>query len=61
MKAVEESGYKKNFISEQLGIANQNFSKKVYQKNLSLDAANEILNVIGLEAVISIEKILQNE
>lgn len=26
-RMIEESGYKKNFIAEQLGIANQNFSK----------------------------------
>lgn len=47
--AIAESGYKKTWIAEQLGISNQNLSRYLSKKNFSLDDANKILNLIGYE------------
>ena len=54
--AIEESGYKRGYIADQIGIANQNLKKFITKKNLSLDEANQILNVLGYNAEISIKK-----
>lgn len=53
---IQESGYKKGYIAEQLGISNQNFSRLLNKKHFSLDDANKILNVIGYQASMSIIK-----
>ena len=54
--AIKESGYKKIYIAEKLGIANQNLNRFLEKKNLSLDEANKILNLLGYNATISIKK-----
>lgn len=54
--AISESGYKRGYIADQLGIANQNLKKFITKKNLSLDEANQILHVLGYNAEISIKK-----
>lgn len=54
--AIKASGYKKIFIAEKLGISNQNFTRLMNKKNFSLDDANSILNIIGYNAKIIIEK-----
>ena len=56
---IKESGYKKTFISENLGISNQNFNRLMNKKNFSLDDANKILNIIGYNAKIIIENNLK--
>lgn len=53
---IQESGYKKSYIAEQLGISNQNFSRLLNKKHFSIDDANRILNVIGYKANMSIVK-----
>lgn len=53
---ITESGYKRGYISDQIGIANQNLKKFITKKNLSLDEANQILHVLGYNAEISIKK-----
>ena len=55
-KAIEESGYKKMYISEQIGIKNQNLKRYIYKNNMSLDDANKLLDMIGLQATINISK-----
>lgn len=57
-EAIKESGYKRMYISEQLGIANQNL-KRTINSNLSIDDANKILDIIDCEAVITIKKRLK--
>lgn len=57
-KAITDSGYKRMYVAEQLGIANQNLKRTIHS-NLSLDDANKILNIIGYDAIISIEKRLK--
>lgn len=57
-EAIKESGYKRMYISEQLGIANQNL-KRTINSNLSIDDANKILDIIDCEAVITINKRLK--
>lgn len=56
--AIKESGYKRMYISEKLGIANQNLKRTIHG-NLSLDDANKILDIIGYEAKIEIKKRLK--
>ncbi len=55
-QAINDSGYKRMYISEQLGIANQNLKKSIYKQNISLDDANKILKLIDCEAEITIKK-----
>lgn len=53
---IEISGYKKTFLSEKLGIANQNFNRILKKNNFSLDDANRILSLLGYQAEIEIIK-----
>lgn len=53
---IKNSGIKKTFISEKLGIQNQNFNRLINKNNLSLDEINKILSIIGYEATIEITK-----
>lgn len=55
-KSIEESGYKKMYIADQVGIKNQNLKRYIYKKNISLDEANILLDIIGLQATIKISK-----
>lgn len=55
-KIIAESGVKKIWLSEKMGISNQNFNRLMNKKNFSLDDANKVLNPIGYHANISIEK-----
>lgn len=57
-KAITDSGYKRMYVAEQLGIANQNLKRTIHS-NLSLDDANKILDIIGYDATIIIEKRLK--
>ena len=54
--AIQESGYKKMWIAEQLGISNQNFHRLLQKKSFSLDDANKILSIIGYESITKINK-----
>ena len=55
-KIIEDNGIKKIWLSEKIGIANQNFNRLIAKKNLSLDEVNRILKPIGYSATISIKK-----
>lgn len=55
-KAIDESGYKKMYISDKMGIKNQNLKRYIYKSNMSLDDANKLLDMIGLQATIEIIK-----
>lgn len=55
-KIIDDNGVKKTWLSEQMGIANQNFNRLINKKNLSLDDVNRILKPLGYSANISIEK-----
>lgn len=56
--AIKDSGYKRMYIAEQLGIANQNLKRTIHS-NLSLDDANKILDIIGYDAEITLKKRLK--
>ena len=56
---IKESGYKKTYIAYQLGIKNQNFNNKINKNNLSIDETNKILNIIGYDCKMIIEKTLK--
>lgn len=55
-KIINDNGIKKIWLSEKMGIANQNLNRLISKKSLSLDDANKILNPIGYHAKITIEK-----
>lgn len=55
-KAINESGYKKTYIADQIGIKGQNLKRYIYKNNMSLDDANKLLDMIGLQAIINISK-----
>jgi len=58
-KIIDDNGIKKIWLSEKIGISNQNFNRLMNKKNFSLDDANRILNVIGYNANIIIENNLK--
>lgn len=54
--AIKESGYKKSYISDKLGISRQAFSNFMNKTNFSLDDANKILEIIGLSTFTEIHE-----
>ena len=47
---IKESGYKKTYIADQLGIKNQNFNNKINKNNLSIDETKLLCyNIIKLK------------
>lgn len=55
-EAIKESGIKKNWIAEQLGIQRESFARALNKKQFSLDDANKILELLGLETETKITK-----
>lgn len=55
--AIQESGYKKSYIADQLGMTRQNLSKMLAKANFTVNDANRILNIIGYVAAIELQKI----
>lgn len=55
-KAINDSGYKKMWIAEQMGISRQAFSNFMNKSNFSIDDANKILTLIGLNVIAEISK-----
>lgn len=55
-KIIDDNGIKKIWLSEKIGIANQNLNRLLSKKSLSLDDANKILEHLGYHATIIIEK-----
>lgn len=53
---ILQSGIKKTFISEKLGISRQALDNMMGKKHFSLDDANKILALIGYETITSIKK-----
>lgn len=47
--AIKESGCKKSYIADKLGMNSQVFSRHLNKANFSLDDANKILSIIGYE------------
>lgn len=54
--AIAESGYKKSYIAEKIGISRQAFTNFMNKSNFSLDDANKILSIIGYETMTEIHK-----
>ena len=48
-KAILESGIKKSYIADKLGIKKEVFSRMLNKKTFSLDDANKILSIIDME------------
>lgn len=53
---IKESGIKKIYLSDKMGIPNQNLNRLINKKNISLDDANKILGHLGYTAKIIIKK-----
>lgn len=61
-KAIDDSGIKKNFISDKLGISRQAFYKMMNEKeSFSLDDANKILAILGKETETVIKIVYKKE
>lgn len=54
--AIAESGYKKSYIADQLGISRQAFTHFLQKANFSIDDANKILSIIGYETNTKVDK-----
>ena len=54
--AIKDSGVKKVYIADQLGIKREALSQLMQKKNFSLDDANKILSVIGMKTETSVIK-----
>ena len=55
---INNSGYKKVWIADQLGITQQTLNKRLHvKKNFTIQDANEILNTIGYKINYTIDKI----
>ena len=54
--AIKESGIKKVFIAEKLGIQREVLSQMMKKKQFSLDDANKILDIIGMETETKVIK-----
>ena len=54
---ILQSGIKKTFISEKLGISRQALDKLLDKKNFSLEDANKILSIINYSAECLIKKV----
>lgn len=55
--AIAESGYKKIWIAEQLGISRQALAHFMKKSSFSIDDANKILSLIGYEITASVDKV----
>lgn len=53
---IKESGIKKTFISEKLGISRQALDNMMSKKHFSIDDANKILSLIGYKTITDIKK-----
>ena len=53
-EAIKESGIKKSFIAEKLGISKQAFTHFMDKTNFSIDDANKILSVINKKVIAEI-------
>lgn len=53
-ETIKESGYKKSWIADQLGISRQGFSNLLNKSNFTLDDANKILAIINKKTVTKI-------
>lgn len=54
--AIAESGYRKTYIAEKMGISRQAFTNFMNKANFSINDANRVLSVIGYETEIKIHK-----
>lgn len=55
-ETILQTGIKKTFISEKLGISRQALDKLLDKKNFSIEDANKILSVIGYSIECLIKK-----
>lgn len=55
-QAIAESGVKKSYIADSLGMNKQVFSRMLTKKSFSLDDANKILSIIGYSAQTTVDK-----
>lgn len=54
---INDNGYKKVWIAEQMGITQQALNKRLHvKKNFTIQDANEILEILDYNIVYKIEK-----
>ncbi len=54
--AIEESGYKKSWIAEKMGLSKQSFTQFMGKKNFTIEDASKVLNIIGYFIKIEVNK-----
>lgn len=54
--AITESGIKKAYIADKMGITRQNLSKMLAKSNFTINDANRILEVIDYNMEIKLQK-----
>jgi len=55
-QAINDSGYKKIWIADKMGITRQAFTKLLNKQNFTINDANRILNIIGYEVEFNVIK-----
>lgn len=55
-EAIKESGIKKVFIAEKLGIKREVFARMLNKKQFSLDDANRILDILDMQTETNVIK-----
>ena len=55
-QAIDDSGYKKAFIAEKLGVSRQAFTHFMSKANFSIDDAQRILSILDLTTTTKIIK-----
>ena len=54
--AITESGYKKQYIAEKLGISKQAFTRFLQKQSFSIDDARKVLDIIGYDVIAIVSK-----
>ena len=55
-EAIKESGIKKVFIAEKLGMHRETFARFMNKKQFSIDDANRVLDIIGYQVNSNVVK-----
>lgn len=55
-EAIKESGYKKIWVADKIGLSRQGLDNLLKKQSFSLDDANRILNILNLSVKAELEK-----
>ncbi len=55
-KAIADSGIKKTYLADQLGLTRQGLDKMLNKKQFTIDDANKILNLLHMSVTATINE-----